>query len=223
MRKNGLFITFEGIDGCGKTTQALRLKKWLENTGHDVVYTFEPGDWDGGANVRKMLLNGEVTDETARLILFLGDRKFHLESVIKPALSAGKTVICDRYTHSTVAYQSASLGYEFVTKSVNMYDFLTPDVTFLLKNFNINVSLSRLAERNKKENKNNDFIESGGAGAINKIAEIYDRIMLDNENFKNNRIVVINADEEVEKIEMKIRDILMLNFNIFKAAEDVSA
>ena len=127
-----MFITFEGIDGSGKTTQALKLKSWLEGQGREVLYTFEPGGCELCKGIRELLLSNSIKDDIARLILFLGDRKLHVESVIEPALKAGKIVICDRYNDSSIAYQSASgLDYKFVREFVKSFNFIEPDMTFM--------------------------------------------------------------------------------------------
>jgi len=107
------FITFEGGDGSGKTTQLQLTVTWLKKQGIDVLQTFEPGDTPLGKEIRRLLLSGEHTPVPAsELLLFLADRAQHVEQVIKPALAAGKWVICDRYTDSTLAYQLAGRKLE---------------------------------------------------------------------------------------------------------------
>jgi len=109
----GRFITFEGGDGSGKTTQLQLTVTWLKSQGIDVLQTFEPGDTPLGKEIRRLLLSGEHTPVPAsELLLFLADRAQHVEEVIKPALAAGKWVICDRYTDSTLAYQLAGRKLE---------------------------------------------------------------------------------------------------------------
>ncbi|MDQ6980120.1 MAG: dTMP kinase [Ghiorsea sp.] len=109
----GRFITFEGGDGSGKTTQLQLTVTWLKSQGKDVLQTFEPGDTPLGKEIRRLLLSGEYTPVPAsELLLFLADRAQHVEQVIKPALAAGKWVICDRYTDSTLAYQLAGRKLE---------------------------------------------------------------------------------------------------------------
>ena len=106
---NGHFITFEGVDGCGKTTQRELTAAWLRGRGEIVVETFEPGASALGAEIRSLLLNGEhVPVPEAELMLFLADRAQHVREVIWPALERGAVVLCDRYTDSTRAYQLAA-------------------------------------------------------------------------------------------------------------------
>lgn len=102
-------ISFEGVDGCGKSTQLRRAADWLSAQGQDVVTTFEPGDTPLGTEIRRLLLAGEfVPVAEAELLLFLADRAQHVQQVIKPALARGAWVLCDRYSDSTLAYQLAA-------------------------------------------------------------------------------------------------------------------
>ena len=102
-----MFIVLEGIDGCGKTTQSRRLAGWLRDRvgGENVVATFEPGDWPGGARMREMLLGGDFESPWSEFFIFMADRCEHVERVVAPALRAGKIVVSDRYNPSTIAYQ----------------------------------------------------------------------------------------------------------------------
>ncbi|HKJ83910.1 MAG TPA: dTMP kinase [Mariprofundaceae bacterium] len=105
---NGRLVTFEGVDGCGKSTQQKLTAEWLRNRGMEVLTTFEPGDTPLGAEIRKLLLSGAHQPvAAAELLLFLADRAQHVHEVIRPALDAGDWVLCDRYTDSTRAYQLA--------------------------------------------------------------------------------------------------------------------
>ncbi len=102
-------ISFEGVDGCGKSTQLRRIADWLLVQGQDVVTTFEPGDTPLGAEIRHLLLAGEfVPVPEAELLLFLADRAQHVQQLICPALERGAWVLCDRYSDSTLAYQLAA-------------------------------------------------------------------------------------------------------------------
>lgn len=105
----GRLITFEGVDGCGKSTQLERAVHWLAGQGFEVVKTFEPGDTPLGAEIRRLLLSGEhVPVPEAELLLFLADRAQHVRQAIQPALARGAWVLCDRYSDSTLAYQLAA-------------------------------------------------------------------------------------------------------------------
>ncbi len=105
---SGHFISFEGIDGCGKTTQRKLTAAWLREKGLQVVETFEPGDTALGAEIRSLLLSGEhIPQPETELLLFLADRTQHVREVIQPALQRGAVVLCDRFSDSTRAYQLA--------------------------------------------------------------------------------------------------------------------
>ncbi len=108
----GLFITLEGIDGVGKSTQALLLAEYLQNKGYDVVHTFEPGGTSLGQSIRKMLLDpdNQQLAPVTEILLYAADRAQHVAEVIRPALAQGKVVVCERYIDSSVAYQGYGLG-----------------------------------------------------------------------------------------------------------------
>ncbi len=132
-----MFITFEGPEGCGKSTHSKLLKAYLESLGKQVVLTCEPGGTKLGQELRNILLHTpEKLDQLAELALFAADRAEHVAKVIQPALAAGKIVICDRYVDSTVAYQIGGRGLpEDLVRYLNMVSSrgLLPQVTFLLK------------------------------------------------------------------------------------------
>ena len=133
---SGLFITFEGIDGVGKSTQVTMLQRYLESIGNTVVRTLEPGGTDLGAEIRQLLLHrkGEVAPR-AEALLFSADRAHHVQTKIRPALAAGHVVISDRYFDSSVAYQGAGreLSMDEVRR-INLWavDGLLPNLTVLL-------------------------------------------------------------------------------------------
>jgi len=109
----GFFVTFEGTEGCGKSTQSRRLDAWLRGHGHDVVLTREPGGTEITAQIRRLLADpASRLDATAELMLFLADRAQHVAEVIRPALEAGRIVLCDRYCDSTLAYQGYGRGHD---------------------------------------------------------------------------------------------------------------
>ncbi|MFH1541918.1 MAG: dTMP kinase [bacterium] len=130
-----MFITFEGPEGCGKSTHAKKLKGYLGELGHQVLLTREPGGTQIGKQIRQMLLQPEITlDETTEIYLFAADRSEHVCKIIKPALAEGKIVISDRYTDSTIAYQLGGRDLpEDLVRYVNMISSkgLIPDLTIL--------------------------------------------------------------------------------------------
>lgn len=133
----GLFITFEGPEGCGKTTHARRLFKELTSSGHKAVFTAEPGGTPLGRRIREILLEREDIDfnPCAELFLFETDRAQHVTEVIIPALEEHKVVVCDRFNTATFAYQGYGLGMD--TEEVKAIDAIAtkginPDLTILL-------------------------------------------------------------------------------------------
>ena len=130
-----MFVTFEGIDGSGKTTQAELLAETLRREGHEVVATREPGGTPLGEQVRELLLNGRDMSAWAEAALFAAARAELVEKVIEPALEAGKDVICDRYIDSSLAYQGIArrLGVDSVLElNDHAMRGLFPDKTFLV-------------------------------------------------------------------------------------------
>jgi dTMP kinase len=135
-RTRGLFVTFEGGDGVGKTTQAALLEEWLTDAGRTVVRTREPGGTEVGVLIRDIVLHhrGEVAPR-AEALLYAADRAHHVETLVRPALARGDVVIQDRYLDSSVAYQGAGrvLGRDEVRElSLWATEALLPDVTVLL-------------------------------------------------------------------------------------------
>lgn len=131
-----MFITFEGIDGVGKSTQADLLQDWLTQQGKQVLRTLEPGGTDLGAEIRHLLLHrkGEVSPRSEAL-LYAADRAHHVATKIRPALAEGKVVISDRYLDSSVAYQGAARDLEVEeVRRISLWavDNLLPDLTVLL-------------------------------------------------------------------------------------------
>lgn len=112
--QQGLFITLEGIDGVGKTTQAVLLKECLESQGHQVLHTFEPGGTHLGSQIRELLLNPkhEELHSMTEILLYAADRAQHVYEIILPALEKGKTVLCERFVDSSIAYQGYGLGLD---------------------------------------------------------------------------------------------------------------
>jgi len=130
-----VFVSFEGADGSGKSTQAALLRAALAADGRDVVLTREPGGTELGEAVRTLVLNGPVMGAWAEAALFAASRAEHVEEVIRPALGRGADVVCDRYVDSSLAYQGIArgLGVEAVLRlNLAVTDGLLPEVTFLL-------------------------------------------------------------------------------------------
>lgn len=152
MPVRGKFITFEGIDGSGKTTQMRLLAEHLRAEGHVVLETVEPGGTAIGLQIRRILLDSANQDlrPMAELLLYFASRAQNIEQCILPALQTGKTVLCDRFTDSTVAYQgyARGLGAETVVALERVAcQGLTPDLTLLI-DVDVETAVARMQARN---------------------------------------------------------------------------
>lgn len=129
----GRLLVFEGLDGCGKTTQVAALVDTLRAAGRDVIATREPTDGPDGRRIRERARSGQSVAAEEELRWFVDDRRAHVAEVIAPALAAGRVVVCDRYTLSTVAYQGAR-GLDFETLlAQSEAEFPVPDLVLLLE------------------------------------------------------------------------------------------
>ena len=160
MTAKGLFISFEGIDGSGKSTQVKRLSDALNALGHDVVTTREPGGSPGAEEIRALVLQGDPDRWSAEteILLFTAARRDHLERTIRPALEAGKIVICDRFADSTRMYQGLSRGdlRDTVDKLHSLMIGIEPDLTLLI-DMDPTQGLSRAKGRQGTEERFEDF------------------------------------------------------------------
>ena len=176
----GFFITFEGIDGSGKTTQIKLLNKYLMDRGFDVVLTREPGGTALGDEIRDILLNprNKGISSRAETLLFEASRAQLVEKVIRPSIENGKIVICDRFFDSTMAYQGAARGLgvqAILDMSLWATSGLVPDLTFLIA-INVEICEQRMKIQRKKpdriENEKNEFKEKISRGYLD-VAEIF--------------------------------------------------
>lgn len=156
----GRFITFEGIDGSGKSTQARTLKAALEADGQSVILTREPGGSPGGEEIRNLVLTGEPDRWSAEteILLFTASRRDHLEKTIEPALAAGTTVLSDRFADSTRVYQGATRG-DLRSKVDQLHKLMIgrePDLTFII-DMDPSIALQRGLARNSGEDRFEDF------------------------------------------------------------------
>ena len=160
MKNKSFFITFEGIDGSGKSTQIQKLAKFLENLGFDIIMTREPGGSVGGEEIRNLLLQGKVDRWSAEteILLFTAARRDHLERIILPALRDGKIVICDRFTDSTRMYQGmrGPKLRELVDRLTDEVIDCDPDLTIII-DIDPEISLKRAKSRKTVEERFEDF------------------------------------------------------------------
>lgn len=162
MSDNGLFISFEGIDGSGKSTQARLLADHLRGSGREVILTREPGGSPGAEEIRALVLQGDPDRWSAEteILLFTAARRDHLERTIRPALAAGKVVICDRFADSTRMYQGLSRGdlRGVVDRLHDLMIGVEPDLTILI-DMDPAEGLSRALSRKGAEERFEDFGE----------------------------------------------------------------
>ena len=197
-----LFITFEGLDGAGKSTQIERVSQRLHKIGKSVVVTREPGGTEIGDALRSLLLNPNqrnLAPET-EVLLYAASRGQLLHEIIRPALREGKWVICDRYVDASLAYQGAGLqiGVEPVY-TINQYatSGLQPDLTFL---FDVPVEVGLGRVQSIRSGEAMDRIERRGAEYFTRVRNEFLRIAKDNPS----RVVVIDATRSPDDLEQEI-------------------
>lgn len=197
---SGLFVTFEGGDGSGKSTQSTLLKEWLEGQGREVVFTREPGGTELGNEIRDIVLHrrGHIAPR-AEALLYAADRAHHIATKVRPALERGAIVLQDRYLDSSVAYQGAGRVLEpSEIRALSLWaaEELLPDVTILL-DLDETVGRDRLNARTKYdrlEDEEADFHARVRAGYL-ALAEA-----------EPDRFLVLNATDSVESLAMAIRE-----------------
>ncbi len=200
-----MFITFEGIEGCGKTTQVKRFVKRLKGLGISLITTFEPGGTRIGKNIRKILLDSrnKHLSPLTELILYAADRAQHVEELIKPALNEGKWVICDRFFDATVVYQGIARGQDMkLVQSLNaqVTQGIQPDITFLL-DCPVDMGLNRALKRNEAQSqKGQDRFEREALDFHRAVREGY----LDLARKNQDRFVVLDATLPKDEVEKRI-------------------
>ncbi len=204
----GIFITFEGIEGSGKTTQANLLSERLKKEGYKVLLTYEPGDTEIGRKIRDILLDSRAKiNPLVELFLYLADRVQHIEEKIKPHIETGFIVICDRFTDSTVAYQGYGRGISIeLIKKLNkiLFDDFLPDLTILL-----DLPVQHGLQRNQKIKKMDRF-EMEDIDFHNKVRQGY----LEIAGTEPQRFIILDATESFQEIAEKIYRKVKSTFNL---------
>lgn len=197
--KTGKFLTLEGVEGVGKTTNLNFIANYLEKAGKAIITTREPGGTAIAEEVRGLLLNhhDESLCDESELLLMFAARAQHLKEVIKPALAAGRWVVCDRFTDATYAYQGGGRHFkmtdiawieQFVQKG------LTPDKTVLL-DLSVEVGLQRAASRSEP-----DRFESEKQAFFEDVRRVY----LDRAEAEPDRFCVVDASQSIEQVQQSI-------------------
>ncbi|MCI8647690.1 MAG: dTMP kinase [Firmicutes bacterium] len=191
--KHGLFITLEGPDGSGKTTQIEKMREYLQDQGNQVLVTREPGGTSIGERLRELILSreSEEMDPLTEALLYAAARAQHVEQVIRPALEKGKFVICDRFIDSSIAYQGYGRRLGDSVSIINAYAVkgCMPDATFLLK-------LDPAMGRNRIEQKQRDRIELEHADFHELVFHGYEELELQYPQ----RIIGIDASREISEV-----------------------
>jgi len=199
MKKRGFFVTLEGGEGAGKSTNLAFVRQWLQQAGHSVLVTREPGGTALGERVRELLLHRhelDIAPETETLLMFAA-RAEHLTRIIRPALTQGKTVLCDRFTDATYAYQGGGRGVapeRIALLETWVQGDLRPDLTLLL-DVPVEVGLARAGNRglpDRFERENGEFFA--------RVRQAY----LDLARRAPERIRVIDAGQSREQVEQRI-------------------
>jgi len=207
----GTFITFEGVDGSGKSTQLRLLGNFLKANGCDVLLTREPGGTPLGLRLRAAVLDAtEEVDPLTELLLYAADRAQHVRRKLRPALEAGQVVISDRYADATVAYQGAGRGFspELISQIVQLAtDGLKPDLT-LLFDLSIEESGIRTARRTTGKNSgklSRDRLDIENADFHTRVRDAYLQIALR----EPERVKLIDTSGPVERTQERLKEIII--------------
>ena len=194
MRREGVFITFEGIDGCGKSTQAKLLCEFLKSQGHRCILVREPGGTSVGEKIREILLSKDShLNPEAELFLFLASRSLLTQNVIIPKLKEGAVVIADRYMDSSVAYQGFGRGVDL--DFVKEGNFVATKGTFPDLTYYIDISVEEALRRKKKRDRMEEDVEF-----LKRVREGYKKI-----SEETDRIVFVDGERSIEEVWEDVR------------------
>ncbi|MFH2130588.1 MAG: dTMP kinase [bacterium] len=202
-----MFITFEGIDASGKTTQLYLLERELKKSGFRVLTTRQPGGTSIGLLIRQILLNPEHVQMVpeAEVLLYMADRVQHIKEVILPALARDEIVLCDRYHDATLAYQGGGRQLDLSwLKQLEKKQIVTPDLTFWF-DISVEQSQERLKQRNQAQDTENCRLESENTQFFNRVRSEYARLCLADQS----RFIQIEAWEDIPTIHQQLLKIVL--------------
>jgi dTMP kinase len=213
----GLFVTFEGLDGSGKSTQLRKLARWLVAQGRQVTETRQPGGTRIGDRIRALLLDSRTENLASRteLGLMFSDRAQAIAEIIRPALDRGNIVLCDRYTDSTEAYQGGGrqLGSEIVLRlHAAMCQNLQPDLTILLlPDFDRSLDRARRRNaRNSRKGKDENRFEREDELFYRRVYDKYREIAAR----EPGRVVTIDGDAGIDEVHQRVVEVVKTHLNI---------
>ena len=200
----GLFITFEGVEGAGKTTNIEYIAQKIEAAGHEILLTREPGGTELSEAIRELLISKEYPEMhiNTELLLMFAARSEHLNKIIIPAINAGKWVLCDRFTDATYAYQGGGRGISETTIStleILVQGTLRPDYTFL---FDLDAEIGLARARNRGET---DRFEQQHIDFFNRVRAKY----LSMAEAQDHRYRIVNAEPDLDTVQQQISQLLI--------------
>ncbi|MGK0273610.1 MAG: dTMP kinase [Cocleimonas sp.] len=200
---NGLFITFEGVEGAGKTTNIEYIAEKIKASGHEILLTREPGGTELSEAIRELLISKEYPEMhvTTELLLMFAARSEHLNKKILPAINEGKWVLCDRFTDATFAYQGGGRGISETTISTLetlVQGTLKPDFTFL---FDLNAEIGLARAKNRGET---DRFEQQHIDFFNRVRAKY----LAMAEIEKHRYRIVNAEHDLSTVQIQISQLL---------------
>ena len=199
--KKRMFVTIEGPDGAGKSTQLAHIKNFFETKNIETIFTREPGGTEISEKIREIILdknNGEMSSKTEAL-LYMASRAQHVDELIRPALLSGKTVVCDRYMDSSIVYQGIARGLGDKINELNMWatDYLLPDLTIV-------IVVDPMIGKARRKNRAEDRIENENMQFHQKVYEGYLKLV----DSDKNRYLLIDGTDERSNISLKITNAL---------------
>lgn len=204
---SGTFISFEGIDGSGKSTQLRLLAKYLEEAGCEVVLTREPGGTPVGIRLRGALLDAhEEVDPLTELLVFAADRAQHVRRVLRPAIEAGKVIFSDRYADATVAYQGAGRGFspELIAEIIGLAtEGLKPDLTVLF-DLSVEESTARTSRRSDGKHKG-DRLDAESSDFHVRVRDAY----LELARAEPERVKIVETNRPAEETHKRVKEIIV--------------